>query len=285
MIQDDGLDPRRLVGEDPYNASALGRLLAYRVGPHYGSRVWLCRLGLGRRPARRTCRTLPELFTRAVSYEDPRLFRDVDGRPRLIVTMYGKDGEGDYTRIAVCDPDGGDPQLLDWPRRDRVEKNWLVFARSGERWLDYGLRGGWHRVGLLGADGAVTRTYRSPWHYPWDHGDVRGGSPPVLHDGLWWTFFHSTRWDERAHYFYKDYALGVAAFEDRPPFRVVGMSPAPLWQPPSSQIVVKKYVMRVVFPGSAEMLRGSWRIVCGVNDTSVTRLRVRHADLVRSMVW
>lgn len=264
----------RLVGRDPYNATAMGGTLAYRLGPHYRSRVVLGP----------PWRLLPRFSEEAVSYEDPRLWASPDG-PRLVVTTYGRDGLGDYTRLWTCGLDGRGAVPLSFPGQRRVEKNWLPFCADGGTWLSYSMQQGMHVTGQLRADGSVRDVLRAPFSLPWDHGDVRGGSPPVARDGLMWTFFHSTRWDKRTHYFEKDYVMGCAAFEPRPPFRVVGLSPGPLWRPAEARLVAKKWVMRVVFPGSAEVEGGGWLVTCGLNDCAVVQLRFSHAELEENMVW
>jgi len=271
-----------VVGKRPYNATANDRHLAYRLGPHYHSRIAVVSIYLGR-VLKTTTRLLPKLFSWAVSYEDPRLWESSDG-PRLIVTMYGKTNNTDFTQLACCTLEGKEAQLLAWPSQQRVEKNWLIFSRGRETWLSYSMQAGVHRVGHL-SEGSVKYAMASPYAFPWSHGDVRGGTPPVLHDNLWWTFFHSTRWAPKEHYFYKDYVLGAIAFEDKPPFNVVGMTPQPLWQPSRPEIVVNKWVMSVVFPGSARLHKNRWEIMCGINDCKMGYLSMDHQHVVRSMVW
>lgn len=128
------------------------------------------------------------------------------------------------------------------------EKNWLWFWRNGHPHLVYGAAP--HQVVPFSADfraygvqdaakatchletgyGTMQPGMLACWEFQWNsgvwkYGLIRGGTPPVLMDGQWITFFHSsTPWttDKR------QYHMGAYTFEDKPPFRITRITREPL---------------------------------------------------------
>lgn len=110
----------------------------------------------------------------------------------------------------------------------------------------------------------------------WKYGVIRGGTPPVLIDGEYITFFHSsTPWttDKR------QYHMGAYRFESKPPFKITKITKEPLltgsrfdrWYPGKPPCV---------FPCGALLRNGEWLITMGVNDIDCGWLKLPHDDLI-----
>lgn len=109
----------------------------------------------------------------------------------------------------------------------------------------------------------------------WMHGKPAGGSPPVLHEGEYWSFFHSsTPWvgDKRR------YHMGAYAFESEPPFRITKMSSLPLLSGSKKDIWFEKKPL-VIFPNGSIIKDGMWTVTFGVNDLDAGWIDIPHADL------
>jgi hypothetical protein len=156
------------------------------------------------------------------------------------------------------------------------EKNWLFFPYGGSPHCVYMTK----PFRVLRFDGRlnVVEEYQTDDFNPlWKHGEPRGGTPPVIVDGEYWTFFHSSLpWTETK----RRYHMGAMAFRVNPPFNITRCTTLPLlsgsikdqWYPP---------MPLVVFPGGAvfDEHRREWLVVFGVNDISCGYIRIPHADL------
>lgn len=114
----------------------------------------------------------------------------------------------------------------------------------------------------------------------WNYGPIRGGTPPVLVNGEWLTFFHSsTPWttDKR------QYHMGAYTFEDRPPFKITKITREPLltgsrfdvWYPNKPACI---------FAQGALLRNGTWFITAGVNDLACGWLKLPHDDLIDLLI-
>lgn len=139
--------------------------------------------------------------------------------------------------------------------------------------------------------------------YPWEHGDaaladrrdyignplqwgfgkISGGTPPVLVDDLYWSFFHSwTYWPEGHEV---KYYVGAFAFEAKPPYLPKKMTTWPLMSgyPMGLTRRDRRYDDRkeklVVFPCGAQFNRGEWFVTMGINDQRCGWMRISHDEL------
>ena len=160
---------------------------------------------------------------------------------------------------------------------DGHEKNWLFFPHEGTPHFIYNT----HPHTVLRCDGrmSILEKYETWETNPlWKHGHPRGGSVPVLVDGQYWSFFHSSLpWtlDKRR------YHMGVYSFESKAPFRITSMTSLPLltgsnkdpWYP---------LLPLVVFPGGAlfNSEKREWVVVLGVNDLHCAKITIPHADVL-----
>lgn len=111
---------------------------------------------------------------------------------------------------------------------------------------------------------------------PWDFGQMRGGSPPVLLDGLYWCFFHSNiqLGPKRRRYF-----MGAYAFDAQPPFSIKLVTLEPLL----SGSMEDQGLMPVIFPGGAVHQDNKWLVAFGVNDARSAWIEIPHDDLLERM--
>lgn len=162
-----------------------------------------------------------------------------------------------------------------------LEKNWLWFFHNNQPHLLYSSEP--HITARFLDDKFEAReTYiDEEGKLPWDLGQVRGGTPPVLIDGFYWSFFHSKLPIPKP--FNYRYFMGAYAFEPYPPFKMAYYTPAPLlvgssddeWHPGKPL---------VVFPCGAVMEGKEWFISLGVNDLLSAWCRIPHKALESRMV-
>lgn len=275
-------------------------LLAYRDqeerdGPtHGGSQIGICRLeGDPLAPVSPVTLDLPPCFPVGgvtESREDPRLF--VAGGSRWL--SYAA-----WDRQGVC----GQALARLAPRFEDVESyasgaagTWAVEEAvradygnnfSSGRWQkNWAFLHDWpslrmvyspdpHEVVDVRLDGSAALVARERG-VQWRWGLARGGTPPVLHNGLYWSFFHSRlQGPSRLRYF-----MGAYAFGPTPPHRPEVVSVEPILAA-SSHDPQRSHLPLVVFPCGAVMRDGEWWVSLGVNDHSTAIARIPHDWLVK----
>lgn len=180
----------------------------------------------------------------------------------------------DWTAIARRDPpvDTNKPQagFTD----GKHQKNWTWFFLQDKLHL------------LYNSDPWIIVEFGSTWdkqvHHvsegaKWKLGHIRGGTPPVLVDDLFYTFFHSsTSWRDP----FRRYYMGALAFETKPPFKPVKWTQEPLLVGSQNDPWQQKKPL-VVFPCGALYENGKWLISYGINDLKCGWVEIPHDDIVR----
>lgn len=114
------------------------------------------------------------------------------------------------------------------PQKD--EKNWAPFFYDGQLLLTYSLKP--HRIFLSHLGSPVCSDFSlSKTPVNWDWGSLRGGTPALLIDGRYLSFFHSAKWMHSKHSKGKrsyHYFMGVYTFSPTPPFALLEMSDYPI---------------------------------------------------------
>lgn len=157
------------------------------------------------------------------------------------------------------------------------EKNWTWFEHKN----------GWHFVYHPWPHHVVRTTFGEPgasyvsgdFDCPWSYGEMRGGSPPVFHDGLYWSFFHSSTLAPEVQKG-KRYHMGAYAFDPEQPFNIRMMTLEPLL----SGSMADGGLLPCIFPGGAVLRDGKWLVVFGVNDWRSGFIEIPHDDMVGRMV-
>ena len=157
------------------------------------------------------------------------------------------------------------------------EKNWAFFSHEDKLYCLYMQSP--HVICDVDEDNCrISRFHEEPWKLPWHYGTPRGGATPVLHNGFYYHFFHSSgsidgKWDDCGWGIRRRYYVGVALFESKPPFKLVTASRYPLFNgvPDPDQSKLGIYMPSdhaVVFPASAHrtFTNNGWLLAVGVND-------------------
>lgn len=293
-------DAQLLEGPYHYNSGLVerpdGLFLAYRDqdrrrDPGRGSsRIAVCRLeGDLLEPRDNRVLELPEHWPESPlteQREDPRLFWHA-GSVWLSYVAYDRVGKCGQALVRLRD---------DWSVEGEVrveyggnfvgtkwQKNWCFFSDSGpgERGVAPPLRFVYapdpHEVAEVLED--EVRLVARERGVAWRWGPARGGTPPVLCDGLWWSFFHSRLMCPPGRF---RYFMGAYAFSPRAPYRPEVYTPEPILSA-SQHDPQRPELPLVVFPCGAVLRDGTWWVSLGVNDHSTAVARIGH-DWLRKKV-
>lgn len=159
------------------------------------------------------------------------------------------------------------------------EKNWAPFFHKGEPHFVYSSCP--HEVIRMDFNFKTVEVFSSAWDSSvWSFGQIRGGSPPILVDGLYHTFFHSSLPHPIAR---RRYFLGCYAFDPHPPFAVrkITLDPLLTGSELDGGLPAKP---PCVFCSGSLYDAGEWLIVFGVNDARCGHCHIPHADLVDEMI-
>jgi hypothetical protein len=209
-------------------------------------------------------------------FADPRLFR-IGGR-LFVYWNSGWHEPRNHQFVQEIDPVSlaavgqAHELLLDGPRQ-KLEKNWTLFEHEGRAFAVYSIQP--HRVLTFdpAADGDwlmrdVANTAWAAPAYPACHGGLRGGTPPVLHAGQFWSLCHSVHdAPEGYRYAAATYTFQAAAPLFVPlagPTQFLSLVPTPF--PVRSFPKLNPAVGEVVYPCGAARTEGGWLVSFGLND-------------------
>jgi len=115
-------------------------------------------------------------------------------------------------------------------------------------------------------------------NWPW--GEIRGGTNPVLVDGLWWTFFHSsTHWRDKDGK--RLYHMAALAFRKHGEiYELERVSRSPILSGTYHGVEYDHRFPICVFPGGAECLNGEWFVSFGVNDILCGWIKIPHEAII-----
>lgn len=304
------IDSRLLAEGRNYNCSAAyrsGQLhFAYRHfhptftfdGLKVGSRstIWLTTLSdWGTPTSSGKPLALPKLYedvtSRFGNHEDPRLFVHND---RMFLTFVTRSNLHRTFSIGVRDLTSGEVMwipfgnnltrcgtplnpILKSPSKGH-EKNWGFFSLNGCVHFVYSIRP--HLVVRL-LDWQPVATFVTDSVLNWEFGEPRGGAPPVLVNGEYFCFFHSSIGIPPGNSVRRRrvYALGVYAFRACPPFRITRWPRLPIAYGDHSM----EAWADVIFPGAALLSGNQWRVYYGHNDRECRVLTIQHDRLEASL--
>lgn len=222
-------------------------------------------------------------------YEDPRVFY-LNGRLHVSCCTFIRNRRGcnyphqilcevndDWKLIrrydVVCGSNGNDT----WSNT-RHEKNWTYFSHEGKSMLLYTP----HFAFELNTDMQPFEAgYEWHWKKEWVHGQMRGGTPPVLVGDEYWTFFHSST---EHHIGKRQYHMGAYAFEAKAPFKPTRITREPLL---SGSIMDGGCPGKppCVFACGALLDRKKWLVTFGVNDHACGWVEIPMLDLTKRCVY
>lgn len=179
----------------------------------------------------------------------------------------------------------------------RIEKNWIPFVYANSSGPELYFVYSYNPFTLLrpakSLDGSLDRTflYTFPkknleWERKW--GKICGGTPALLVDDEYLTFFHSSFWSKGIRW----YVMGAYTFSKTPPFEPKRISQYPLmfkqiYQTPMHKNVWFRGKFRVVFPGGfveeEEGGRKVFHLAYGENDSGICILTLDKTRLLASL--
>jgi len=213
-----------------------------------------------------------ELFTRAVltSAQDARLLT-VDDKLYIVYNDASITGALLPRRMYVAELNYVDDtfeivhaeimQSYEGASLQRWEKNWVPFDYEGNLLLAYSIAP--HKVlyPILGTSVCETFAF-SVSTKPWKFGELRGGTPALICDDEYLSFFHS--YDALGS---RRYLMGAYTFSLDPPFELTAMSDIAI---PTEG--------RIAFPGGFLVSKKYIWLVYGMNDERMRVMKIdRHA--------
>jgi predicted GH43/DUF377 family glycosyl hydrolase len=281
-----------------------GWLFAYRiVGPDGLRRIGICRLDHQLRVIEGTAVPLTDhvVFRRDTDlpevarqwFADPRLYRF--GTKLFVYWNSGWHEPQNHQFLQELEPVSllprGHPRELLLPSgRQRLEKNWTLFADAAQALRAiYSITP--HRVlqGSLAAEGDLQfeELVVTPWslmNYPPSHGGLRGGAPPFLTDGRYWSFCHSVH-DALDGY---RYAAAVYSFAADYPHQPIAGPIAPLALdpvniPPREYPRLNPAVGEVIYPCGSARDGARWLVSHGINDECCAISSFEHSAVVAGL--
>lgn len=267
------LDGARLAGGEPTsaqtghsNASIIrwdGRLLLAYRHRNAGADVWVTTLDDDTlQPHGPGVRLNLNHEQAPMGREDPRFFVF---RGRLHVAFTGVRGRQGPTSVlyARLTQDGFGVERVFYPHyesRQSWEKNWSFFEAGSHLYAVYGIKP--HVVLRIEGDRA-TKAFEKPMPFAWSGGVLRGGACPVRIDDQFVHWFHGRVTMAGI----PTYTTGAYAFDARPPFTPLRMTPNPVMWPDSR--TRNGYYASVWFPCGAVLEDGRWLVSAGAHDRRI----------------
>jgi len=122
-----------------------------------------------------------------------------------------------------------------------------------------------------------------PPHRLWDAaqwGDPHGGSSPVLVGSCWFVFFSSNKQVDTGSE-QRIYSMGFLGFDAKPPYRILYMSPYPIFSAASIEGPRSFYCDHaVIYPAGALFDRGRWLVSVGIHDRALGFIAFDHDHLL-----
>lgn len=164
------------------------------------------------------------------------------------------------------------------------EKNWVPFEWNGRLFFSYFLFP--HEV--VEADlttGECRYVCVTQRVHPWNYGQVRGTTPPILIKGEYLAFFHSStklksnisKGNEIRHYF-----MGAYTFSSQPPFEITKASPSPIMA--KNMYTFSDMFDHIVYPCGNIVLGENLYLSFGKKDEEIWIAKMSIKDLLDSLV-
>lgn len=198
-----------------------------------------------------------------------------DGVRRVCLAELKHDGSRFYTASIDI--------LENYPGEHRHwEKNWMPFDYYGTLLLVYSISP--NRIYLpyigLGSCDLVSETHAA---LSWDYGELRGGTPAILVDGEYLSFFHSYRMmssqQSNGHHTFH-YFFGAYTFSPKVPFGITRVSQTPI---AGRGLYSYRGGKKVVYPGGFVYDENYIWLVCGRDDCEICMVKIDKKGLMNSL--
>ncbi len=154
----------------------------------------------------------------------------------------------------------------------KSQKNWTYFIENGKLMCVYKMYP--HTVLEFDNKGNIVSEYISHVNINkiWKFGECRMGSNPILKDGYYHNFFHSSiPWKNPK----RQYLMGYYKFESKPPYKIVEISNEPiLWGNETDFRFLPKNSPLVVFPCGAIVEDNNFYVSFGFNDEKTGIIKI-----------
>jgi predicted O-methyltransferase YrrM/predicted GH43/DUF377 family glycosyl hydrolase len=250
-------------------------LIAFR-NRSYASQIWIGRMSDDWRPIGLAHILQLDHPRCRDGQDDPRFFV-FEGKLHVSFTGVERTAIRTRTHVLYCQLDDklqvADLRFCDYADRNDLEKNWVFFQHGGSLFASYSLAP--HRV--LSIDGERCRTeYVTDTRATWHGGEMRGGASPVLVDGVWHSFFHSSQVVAGE----VEYWTGCALFRDSPPFRIEAVTDRPILRPDRrGSSASGKHVRFTCGSHYHDRIDEAWFLSSGIDDRFCEIARVDATDL------
>lgn len=231
-----------------------------------------------------------KIETNSTFSEDARFFQS-EGRSFLIFNDVASSLQRTI-RIGAIDLKKKRLEYITTPhfQSSKMEKNWTPFSHQGDIHFLYTIN---PQKILSLPDPCQSRLQPSPttpdlplnWTAKW--GPLRGGTPALIIDGEYLSFFHSSFEDHKGVVWY---VMGAYTFAARPPFKMTRISPHPIlfkgiYDTPHEKMANPK--VRSIYPAGFiyEERDGKERISvsCGENDSGIKIISMDKEALLKSL--
>ncbi len=304
------LSAKRIIFEefpDAFNPSIVkmegGYLMAFRYTPNRWIHPGLSYIGLVPLDASFTPTAKPQLLKLRPRYskvlsqaEDPRLFTY---KERVFLIYNDNREKSDPSPsdrrdmyIAEVFYDKGN-YVLSAPRKliheEKYEKqlwqkNWLPFEYNDKILLTYSITP--HEILSPNLLTGLCHKYASTdIENSWSWGQLRGSTPPILDEGEYFAFFHSSIVTSSIASFGYEmyfYFMGGYTFSATPPFQVTRMSASPIMD--DSFYTPSSFFKRVVFPGGCVIHDSLIHVAYGKDDSEMWIATLDKNALKRSLI-
>lgn len=168
--------------------------------------------------------------------------------------------------------------------KETWQKNWMPFAVGEQIYIVYSIRP--HEIIIPDLKTGVCKVVSSsiPF-FSWRWGTLRGGTPALLIDDVYLTFFHSSMSaivdpslkDAKEVY---TYFMGAYTFSPVSPFEIMSVSPKPII---TKQFYEDNVPKKVIFPGGFVVVGEKILLAYGRNDSEIWIATIDKNKLMGSM--
>jgi predicted GH43/DUF377 family glycosyl hydrolase len=165
----------------------------------------------------------------------------------------------------------------------KIEKNWSPFAYENKLYVSYSVVP--HTILEVNSQTGMTNKIDSTEPtIDWNFGPVRGGTPSLLLEEGYLSFFHSCKLGVPSPFSKKNgrvYYMGAYFFDSKPPFAIKKITPMPL---ANLSDYKQKNPKKIVYPGGIALDGEKLHVVWGRNDSSICVSTFDKAKLLATMV-
>jgi len=158
------------------------------------------------------------------------------------------------------------------------QKNWVFFEQNQRLHFIYECSPE-QTVCRLADDGVVVDQFYKSKSPSWIHGEIRGGTQPLLHKGKWLRFFHSLhkQGKDRREW---TYCVGAMLMNPEPPFQIEAISKWPIHSGDERWVAGWTYWKPAVSICYGAIPDGDgWLISGGLNDSFCFTMNLKEKDL------